>query len=177
MAGNRDTTPPVISCLGEDDWRALRLIRLAALADAPGSFAGTVAQAEGLGERDWRAMTRDGAIFLATVGRQAVGVAAGVPRDSPLERGLGSMWVAPTWRGRGVAPLLAGAVIGWARSQGCTRVGLWVPADNARAQGFYRRQGFRPTGRTLPFPGAAHRSIREMRLALAPGPGEPPPGQ
>ena len=65
MTGDRGTTPPVISRLGEDDWRALRQIRLAALADAPGSFAGTVAQAEALGERDWRAMTRDGAISKA----------------------------------------------------------------------------------------------------------------
>jgi hypothetical protein len=30
-----------------------------------------------------------------------VGVAAGVPRESPAERGLGAMWVASVWRGRG----------------------------------------------------------------------------
>lgn len=173
MTGNRDGPGPVISRLGEDDWRAWRQARLAALADAPESFVGTVARAEALGERDWRAMIREGAIFLATAGGQPIGAAAGLPRDSPAERGLGAMWVAPPWRGRGVAALLAGTVIGWARSQGSARVGLWVPADNARARAFYHRHGFRPSGRTLPFPGAAHRSICEMWLDLAPGPAPP----
>jgi GNAT superfamily N-acetyltransferase len=157
---------PVISRAGEDDWRAWREVRLAALADAPDSFGDTVTGAERFTEHDWRAMTRDGAIFIATAGREAIGVAAGLRRESPAERGLGAMWVAPPWRGRGVAPMLAAAVIGWARSQGCTRLGLWVPSDNARARAFYERQGFRPTGRARPFPGDAGRSITEMHLGL-----------
>lgn len=168
MAGQDPAARPVVSRIGEDDWRAWREIRLAALADAPASFADTAGEARALGEPDWRAMTRDGAIFIATVGRRAVGVAAGLPRPSPRERGLGAMWVAPAWRGRGVAPMLAAAVIGWARDQNCRRVGLWVPAENPRARAFYERQGFRPTGRSRPFPGAAGRSITEMRLELAP---------
>ncbi len=46
-------------------------------------------------------MTRAGAIFIASAGPELAGVAAGVPRESPAERGLGAMWVAPAWRGRG----------------------------------------------------------------------------
>lgn len=107
-----------------------------------------------------------GAIFIATAGPEPVGVAAGVPRASPAEFGLGAIWVAPQWRGRGAAPMLAGTVIGWARSQGAARLGLWVPADNPRARAFYERQGFRATGRSRPFPGSAGRSIREMSLDL-----------
>jgi GNAT superfamily N-acetyltransferase len=38
------------------------------------------------------------------------------------------MWVAPPWRGRGVAAMLTGAVIAWARAEGSARVGLWVPS-------------------------------------------------
>ena len=167
MADETAGAQPVVGRIGEDDWRAWRAVRLAALADAPASFADTAEDAEALAEPDWRAMTRDGAIFIAAVGPRAVGVAAGVPRASPLERGLGAMWVAPDWRGRGVAPMLAAAVIAWARAQNCTRVGLWVPADNPRAHAFYERQGFRSTGRSRPFPGAAGRSITEMRLELA----------
>jgi GNAT superfamily N-acetyltransferase len=166
----RVTERPVVTRIGEDGWRAWRAIRLAMLADAPDCFAGTVREAESLGERDWRAMTREGAIFLAAAGPQAVGVVAGLPREPALECGLGSMWVAPAWRGRGVAPMLAAAVIAWARSRNCARVGLWVPADNARARAFYERTGFRPTGQALPFPGAAHRTICEMKLDLAAGP-------
>ena len=166
---DRSAAQPVVTRAGEDDWRAWREVRLAALADAPESFADTVARAEALTEQDWRAMTRDGAIFLAIAGQRALGVVAGLHRASPLECGLGAMWVAPEWRGRGVAPMLAGAVIAWARSRGCARVTLWVPADNSRAPAFYERQGFRPTGRSRLFPGPAQRSLSEMRLDLAPG--------
>ncbi len=169
MADESAGAQPVVRRIGEDGWRAWRDIRLAALADAPACFADTAEEAEALGEQDWRAMARDGAIFIATVASRAVGVVAGVPRAAERERGLGAMWVAPDWRGRGVAPLLAGAVIAWARAQHCTRLGLWVPADNSRARAFYERQGFRPTGRTRPFPGAAGRSITEMRLELPSG--------
>ena len=113
------------------------------------------------GER-WRAA----AIFVAKAGGAAIGLATGLSRDSAHERGLGAMWVAPPWRGRGVAAMLTGAVIAWARAEGSARVGLWVPADNARARRFYERQGFQATGRSRPFPNDAGRFIDEMLLDL-----------
>src|SRR5215467_9958635 len=70
-AGEDAAAQPVVSRTGEDDWRAWREIRLAALADAPASSADTAEEAGALGEPDWRAMTRDGAIFVATVGPKA----------------------------------------------------------------------------------------------------------
>jgi len=169
MPGAHETppaAPPVISRIGEDDWRVWREVRLAALADAPEAFGSSTEQEEAVPENDWRAMTRTAAIFVATTGGAGVGVAAGLPRESAGERGLGAMWVAPSWRGRGVAAALAGAVIAWARSEDCVRIGLWVPADSPRARRFYQRQGFRATGQARPFPNDATRSIDEMVLEL-----------
>jgi GNAT superfamily N-acetyltransferase len=164
---SRDACPPLtVARVGEDSWRSWREVRLAALADAPGAFADTFAEAAALPERDWRAMARTGAIFIASAGPEPVGVAAGVSRAAPAERGLGAMWVAPPWRGAGAAPMLAGAVIAWARSEGAARLMLWVPADHPRARAFYERQGFRATGRSRPFPGSGARSICEMSLDL-----------
>jgi GNAT superfamily N-acetyltransferase len=157
---------PVITRIGEDDWRVWRDVRLAALADAPEAFGSGPQQEQALPENDWRAMTRTAAIFVATADGTSVGVVAGLPRESPGERGLGAMWVAPLWRGRGVAAALAGAVITWARSEGCARIGLWVPADSPRARRFYQRQGFRATGQARPFPDDATRVIDEMVLGL-----------
>jgi GNAT superfamily N-acetyltransferase len=157
---------PVIARVGEDDWRVWRDVRLAALADAPEAFGSSPEQEKALPEHDWRAMTRTAAIFVATAHGTGVGVVAGLPRESAGERGLGAMWVTPSWRGRGVAPALAGAVIAWARSEGCARIGLWVPADSPRARRFYQRQGFRATGRARPFPNDATRTIDEMVLTL-----------
>lgn len=75
MAGDheRATAAPAVCRAGEDDWQAWRQVRLAALADAPDSFGDTIGAAAALTEHDWRAMTRDGAIFIATAGREAVG--------------------------------------------------------------------------------------------------------
>jgi GNAT superfamily N-acetyltransferase len=165
-----DETPlaagPVISRVGEDDWRVWRDVRLAALADSPTAFGSGAAQEEALSENDWRAMTRTAAIFVAAAGETSVGVVAGLPRQSAGGRGLGAMWVAPSWRGSGVAAALTGAVIAWARSGGGTRIGLWVAADSPRARRFYQRQGFRATGQTRPFPNDATRIIDEMVLEL-----------
>jgi GNAT superfamily N-acetyltransferase len=168
MPGAHETpfARPVITRVGEDDWRVWRDVRLAALADAPEVFGSGTEQEEALPENDWRAMTRTAAIFVATAGGTSVGVVAGLPREPAGERGLGAMWVAPSWRGRGVAAALAGAVIAWARSEGCMRTGLWVPADSARARRFYQRQGFRATGQVRPFPNDATRIIDEMVLEL-----------
>ncbi len=162
---------PAVTRLSEDEWRVWRAVRLAALAEAPGSFGSTLAQEQTLGDEEWQAMMRRGAVFVAAVGGAAVGgaavgVAAGIRRPDPAERGLGGMWVAPPWRGRGVAVRLADAVIDWARQEGAARIGLWAPADDPRACRFYERQGFRPTGQTRPFPGHPGRSIAEMRLDL-----------
>lgn len=166
VSPNRWPAPLAVARVGEDGWWAWREIRLFALADAPDSFADTLTEAAALPERDWRAMTRTGAIFIATAGPEPVGAAAGVPRECAGERGLGAMWVARPWRGRGAGPMLAGAVIAWARSEGAARLGLWVPADNPRARAFYERQGFLPTGSSRPFPGSADRSVSEMSLDL-----------
>jgi GNAT superfamily N-acetyltransferase len=167
-AGRRAPTPrdTAVTRLGEEDWRIWRDVRLAALADTPASFAATLEEEQAIQEDGWRTMVRDAAIFVVTVGGTAVGAVAGLYRASAHERGLGAMWVAPQWRGRGVAALLATAVTSWARSEGALTVGLWVPGDNARARRFYEHQGFRATGLCRPFPGDSSRIITEMSLSV-----------
>ena len=169
MTGVGEPAPaggPAVCRVGEDDWQLWRAVRLAALADTPGAFGSGLQEEEALSEDAWRAMARAAAIFVATAGGAANGLATGLSRDSAHERGLGAMWVAPPWRGRGVAAMLTGAVIAWARAEGSARVGLWVPADSARARRFSERQGFRATGRSRPFPNDAGRFIDEMLLDL-----------
>lgn len=166
--------PPSVARLGEDDWRTWRNIRLESLADAPAAFGAALEDERVIGEDGWREMIRTAAIFIATVEGQVVGVVAGLRRDSPRDRGLGAMWVAPRWRGRGVAGTLVAAVVAWSRSEGAATVGLWVPGDNARARRFYERQGFRITGRRRPFPGDPGRRISEMTLPVTSEEAPPP---
>jgi GNAT superfamily N-acetyltransferase len=158
----------VVSRLAEDDWRLLRDVRLAALTDAPEAFGTTLAQESGYPAGYWVTLVRTAGIFVATSDGAPVGLAAGVPRKPRRERGLAAMWVTPSWRGRGAAAMLVAAVADWARARGARRLSLWVPADNARAQRFYARQGFRMAGHSRPFPGHPDRSVLEMVLDIAP---------
>ncbi|HTV99692.1 MAG TPA: GNAT family N-acetyltransferase [Streptosporangiaceae bacterium] len=155
-----------VASLTEDEWRVLRETRLAALADAAGAFAASEAEEAARPEQYWRTLARTGGIFVATAGGEPVGLVAGVPRETPGERGLAAMWVTPSWRGTGAAAMLVAAVADWARTQRALRLSLWVPADNPRALRFYARQGFALTGRSRPFPERPGRRVQEMILDL-----------
>ena len=79
--------------------------------------------------------------------------------------GVNDKWSDPgNWQG-GAAPTQGEPVNPVFPPLHCTATG---PCGNARARAFYDRQGFRPTGRSRPFPGAAGRSITEMRPDPAP---------
>ena len=155
-----------------DDWATVRDVRLAALADAPGAFAMTLAGEASQPEAGWRA--RIGALpwFLGFQDGQPAGMAAALPPRDGAGHGPGetwhlvSMWVSPAARGGGLADLLAGAVTEHARQAGADRVTLWVAVGNDRARGFYQRMGFTPTGRRQEYPrdGAAALDEEEFEL-------------
>jgi ribosomal protein S18 acetylase RimI-like enzyme len=68
------------------------------------------------------------------------------PRTGPPEWHLVGMWVAPDYRGHGVADRLVEAVCNRARQADAAAVMLWVTEINDRAIALYRRHGFSPTG-------------------------------
>src|ERR1700734_4546941 len=79
MAGvseNLRPEEPAVTRLSEDDWGVWRAVRLAALAEAPGSFGSTLEQEQTLGDEEWQAMMRRGAVFIAAAGGTAAGGAA-----------------------------------------------------------------------------------------------------
>jgi GNAT superfamily N-acetyltransferase len=61
-----------------------------------------------------------------------------------------SMWVAPAWRGRGVASQLIEAVADWAASEALSEIRLWVVEGNQRAERAYAKAGFQRTGAVQP---------------------------
>jgi ribosomal protein S18 acetylase RimI-like enzyme len=148
-----------------DDWRALRRIRLAALTEAPYAFGSTLGGAIDRPEQHWRARITASPQFIAWMGTEPVGLAAALAEPpehggpagdyAGPERGAGasgnwqlvSMWVSPRARGRGIADRLVAAVGDCARADGAECLTLWVADASARARAFYRRTGFRSTGR------------------------------
>jgi len=68
----------------------------------------------------------------------------------------------------GVPPrLLFDAGLEWAWSRGAERVRLIVHEDNPRAQGFYRKAGFVPSGKVVPLEG--HEGENELEFVLEKG--------
>ncbi|MFH8221316.1 GNAT family N-acetyltransferase [Streptomyces sp. NPDC018057] len=75
----------------------------------------------------------------------------------PIERRQGHLvgvYVRPEHRGCGLTEVLFDEALRWAWETGAERVRLIVHEENGRAQRFYRRVGFLPTGRTVPLASA-----------------------
>src|SRR5450830_246581 len=95
----------------EEDWQALKRVRLAALLDAPLAFGVRHASAAAYTDEAWRdrAAGRGKARFiLAFDGAEAVGIVGHVLNDEQ-ELELIAMWVAPSHRGTPTAARLVDA--------------------------------------------------------------------
>ncbi len=144
--------PYVVTRVAEEEWRDLKSVRLAALAESPEAFASDFSTEARLSEVDWRGWARKGATFLARDEHTPIGMAAGAPGNAPEDRGLVAVWVHPDHRGHGVAGAMVQAVERWARAERAATLTLWVTRVNRPAIRLYRRLGFVPTGRSQPLP-------------------------
>ena len=156
-----------IRAVREDDWRAMRDIRLEALREAPAAFGSTYAREVVFTEADWRRRA-DGYgffAFLPHLGELPVGLAGGIDEGAGAGE-LVSMWVRPQARGRKVGAALVMAVVDWARGRGLSRLNLWVTDGNQAARALYEQCGFTPAGERQPLPSdPAHTEI-SMMLSL-----------
>lgn len=135
-----------------DDWRAVRSVRLAALADAPSAFGSELGTERGFTEDRWRSWTQSAAVLVAHLGDEPCGMAAGIPGETPQSRRLVAMWVAPAARGRGASGLLLDGVEQWALADGAVSLQLWVTRGNDPARRLYERRGYVSTGRSVTLP-------------------------
>lgn len=132
---------------GVADVELLRAIRLEALADTPEAYGLTYAETAEWTDDQWLEVAGRWTFFLAEDGSGVVGMATGGDHDAhPGTSWLYGMYVAPRARGTGVAEELVDAVSAWARSRGADALYLHVTDLVPRAQAFYRRAGFAPTG-------------------------------
>lgn len=157
----------------EDDWAAVRDVRLRALAEAPLAFGSTFGRERDRTEEEWRrwagrGRTGEGVLLVADEGGHFVGLAGGYPEDEDPEAvHLVSMWVDPAHRRDGLGRRLVEAVVRWARDRGARVVNLWVTDANDPAIALYLACGFRPTGDTQPLPSNPAYGERKYRLDLS----------
>lgn len=159
-----------VSRAAPGEWAVARAARLRALAAEPERFGVSFRSEETRTAGEWRQQLTQESWFFAR--HRPDGAIAGLavfypedlfPDGAPQ---LGSMWVDPAYRRRGVAGVLAAAVEEAARRSGADALGLWVTAGNDQAREVYTRLGYALTGATKPAPRdpavAMHRMIKRI---------------
>lgn len=147
-------TDLVIRTTSEDDWQAVRTLRLEMLRDFPLAYGETLEHALTVDEAGWRLRAARGTApgqtsIVAIDGERWVGQMGGYIPDATSGPLLVGVYVAPDYRGdtAGVSRRLLDAVEDWARMHGDT-LRLEVHEDNPRAIRFYEKLGFTLTGRS-----------------------------
>ena len=188
------TTPTsddyVVRAIRPDEWAAVKQLRLEALRDpvAPLAFLETYVEALARPDAFWReraagsgegsgsahqfvAEAPDGTwAGTVTVLLEEPGTEdwAGYPIELRQGQVVG-VCVRPEHRGTGLIKVLFDAGVAWAWERGAERVRLFVHADNARAQGAYRKVGFGPSGLIVSF--SKDEAENELEFVLARGSG------
>ncbi|EST21885.1 hypothetical protein N566_26970 [Streptomycetaceae bacterium MP113-05] len=155
-----------------EDWRKLRELRLAALADpvAPVAFNERYDVAAGKPASFWEGragQSRNGRPITTLVGELPDGAWAGmvVVFVQDAEAHVVAVYLRPAHRGDGLADLLFDAARDWAWARDdVARMRLEVHEGNPRAEAFYRRYGFARTGASTPDPNDLRALEWEMTL-------------
>jgi len=178
----------VIRSIRADEWPAVKELRLAALQDPVAHLAFLETYEDALTRSDayWQERAAgacegaDGAqqifaerpdgvwVGTATVLMEEPGTTdwAGLPVELKQGHVVG-VFVRPEERGSGLTDVLFDAALEWAWSRGAERVRLIVHEDNARAQRFYRRVGFEPSGVVMPLGGpGGDEEMRELEFVI-----------
>lgn len=140
------------------DWREIRDLRLEMIRDTPTAYAESLEDAFALDEAAWRSRGERGtakrgiAIAAISGGGKWVGTMGGFVPDFQTGPLLVGVYVAPEWRGRqvGLTDALMNTIESWARTEG-QQLTLHVHEENARAQKYYKRQGFVATGHRVAY--------------------------
>ncbi|WP_189300899.1 GNAT family N-acetyltransferase [Streptomyces albospinus] len=168
----------LIRSVRADEWRRLKELRLAALADplAGIAFNQTWETASALPDEEWQERARRSAVgreIVTFIGEDGGGCWGGMVTALVEGGGAGpavdivGVYVRPEHRGTGLARALFEAATAWAWGLAapvveCVR--LWVHEGNGRAAGLYRAVGFVASGRTMADPKDA--AAREVEMVV-----------
>ncbi|MEM7019672.1 MAG: GNAT family N-acetyltransferase [Pseudomonadota bacterium] len=134
------------------EWERFKILRLAALADAPDAFDSTLEMAKAWPNENWQGQAANIPTFIASIDNTDIGIVrVATEAPNPSDAYLISMWVSPSARGRRVGEHLVTAAIDYARGAGYSQLLLDVADNNVSAIALYARLGFEPTGKTDTF--------------------------
>ena len=147
----------VMRFVDQEDWRALRAIRLWALTESPDAFGSTAAREQEFSEQIWRDRASGaGPTILVFDDDQPVAM-GGVYVSTATEAMIWGMWTDPRVRGAGHATRVLQQLMTWCREHQ-RNPSLSVSEGNGAARTFYLAHGFEATGEWEPLrPGSALR--------------------
>ena len=157
------------------EWEVYRDVRLAALRDSPDAFGSTYTLNSTFDDDVWRArlegLAPDADFAIAATTNDIVGGMAWVriTADEPDIAHLFQMWVAPEFRGQGVARRILHAAIEWAQRNGARTIELAVTIGASPARRLYETVGFEPVGEPEPLRDGSTLQVQPMALLIAGG--------
>jgi GNAT superfamily N-acetyltransferase len=156
------------------EWRQLRDLWLRALADSPDSFAIRTEQARAELPAYWLRLIGEDQPARCFVAEDDRGDWQGMVlvrlEPDPKRARLSGLWVAPVARSRGIARMLIGHSVTWARQRHAQHLLLWVSDRSRDAVRLYADLGFQPTGRRQALPSNDQVEESEMCLRVFPSP-------
>ncbi|MBT9316204.1 GNAT family N-acetyltransferase [Leptothoe spongobia] len=160
-----------IRSINREEHALVRELRIAALRDAPESFAESADEASARPISYWIEQTESlvdpHIMFLVEVDGKPRGTIYGLVDQQHKASGrVGGLWVDSAYRGQGIGYLLLNAVIQWARSKKFSTIRLWVPIEVPAAKALYLKSGFEFTNNVKHVESATPFDIREMQLLL-----------
>lgn len=147
------TTPIEIVKLPVEEWQAYRQLRLEALQESPQAFGSPYKDQLAKPDSYWQMRLEEAAkgeqswMLFARAGGQLVGM-TGAYRGGSDDPGatdqatIISVYVTPTWRGRGISSLLMQAILDVLKENGIRLAHLGVNVNQAAALHLYQRFGF-----------------------------------
>ncbi|MGH6870855.1 MAG: GNAT family N-acetyltransferase [Rhizomicrobium sp.] len=139
----------IVRRMTEDDFDALREIRLEALRLHPENFGSDLEYEEAFSREQWLARMATAVTLGGFVDGELCGIVVFArPRGRKIGHTgeIGAMYVRAQHRGKGLSDALMEALIDCAVSE-VEQLKLTVNAENAPAIRFYARHGFRPIGK------------------------------
>lgn len=164
-------SPMRIRVFRPDESAAYREVRLRALQDAPDAFATTFEEASRWPPSQWerlRAVPLDSNLPLCAEMDGAIVAMMWARLDERARETvhLYQVWVAPQYRGRGLARAMLEKVIDWAGAVGARRIDLGVTCGDSPARRLYEAFGFRPIGESTPLRKESALRVQTMELRL-----------
>jgi GNAT superfamily N-acetyltransferase len=155
------------------EWPAYRDLRLRSLTDSPDAFGSTWAEEQARTPEAWAARLSAALVsgqdcpFIADIaGAPAGWLWAKADSQDAAVVNVFQMWVAPEFRGRGIAAALLDQAIAWAASRNARVVQLGVTCGDTPAMRLYLRAGFQPVGPPEPLRAGSPLLSQPMRLTL-----------